>query len=578
MKQYKPVKLLDENTANKIAAGEVIERPASVVRELLDNSIDAGSSRIKLEIASGGISSIRVTDDGLGMSKEDLEICTQTHSTSKISDIQDLLSVSSLGFRGEALSSIKAVSDLEIITTRNGPAGWKLSLGKIQPASIHKGTIIKVENLFDNFPARKQFLKRAVSESRMCKQTFIEKAMAHPQIEMQFLNEKGVVLNLPCHNSFKSRCLFALSIIEPQELFCEITGTGEHFSFSAVLGMPDIVKNDRRQIYIFVNGRRISDYGLVQAVEYGAGGVFPNGGHPVAFVFLTVEPSFVDFNIHPAKKEARFSNYSEIHHGLSSAVGKFYRQHSISVLNRESPPELSYDLSFEKNEMKMQAAFNNFEKRRIYSETINDYKAEYTPDKPFSENAGYPAAQDIPKPAFRFLGQVAGTFIAVEKNDALYLIDQHAAHERIIFEDMKATMGASQELLVPYRVITDSIEEDNLLEERLSDLEKTGFRIKNEGRGIWIVDAVPLRWKGTEKELSEDLRKIAYTEPSEILHDILAMSACRAACKDRDILDPAAAYRIVEKTFALPEPLCPHGRPLWIIIDREELFKRIKRT
>ena len=182
MREYKPVKLLSKETASKIAAGEVIERPASVVRELLDNSIDAGASQIIVEIEEGGISTIRVSDDGFGMTREDLELCTHTHSTSKIEEAEDLLHLRSLGFRGEALSSVQAVSSLEITSTREGPAAWKLSLGKVSPARLNKGTTVEVKNLFENFPARKKFLKRPQYEAAQCRQTFFEKALPHYNI------------------------------------------------------------------------------------------------------------------------------------------------------------------------------------------------------------------------------------------------------------------------------------------------------------------------------------------------------------------------------------------------------------
>jgi len=323
---YKPIKALDAETARKIAAGEVIDRPAAVIRELLDNAIDAGASKVQVEISGGGIDRIRVTDNGCGMSREDLAICTDTHTTSKISTAEDLLSLHSLGFRGEALSSIKAVSDLEITSTRSGPAAWKLQLGKILPARLNAGTVVQVENLFENFPARKQFLKRAAVETALCRTIFLDKALPHYRTEMRFITDGELRFLLPPAQSLRERCLAAFSFKEPEALFFEIEGSGEHFSFRIVLGSPDAVRSDKRAIMVFVNGRRITEFGLIQAIEYGSEGYFPNGGHPVAFLFLTVEPSRVDFNIHPAKKEARFQDYGAIHHAVSSAVGPFYRQ------------------------------------------------------------------------------------------------------------------------------------------------------------------------------------------------------------------------------------------------------------
>lgn len=594
---YKPVKLLSKETAGKIAAGEVIERPASVVRELLDNSIDAGASKIFLEIENGGIDLIRVKDNGCGMTKEDLELCTHTHSTSKINEAEDLLSLNSLGFRGEALSSINSVSSLEITTTRQGPAAWKLSLGKIIPARLNEGTAIEVKNIFENFPARKKFLKRSRYEAVQCRQIFTEKALPFYNIEMHYMADGVNKIILKPHSSFKERCIALMNFKEPDVLFHQISQNGDGFSFTAVLGSPDVIRSDKRSIYIFVNGRRITEFGLVQAIVYGSEGYFPNGAFPTAFLFLTVNPERIDFNIHPAKKEARFEDYKEIHHAISSAVSSFYKQITISNLLKDTEynPEYTKPLNFLPEEIREKPYYSWSEKSSGYSnmqgfnekvlssfckdnyeEEICDPNREYkAPPIPVKINNYAPA--DLPKPEFKFLGQFCGTFIAVEKNDALYIIDQHAAHERILFEELKKTLGASQELLIPYRIETESEKEDKTIKSNLNELKKAGFDIVKEKNGSWIINAVPIRWHGTEADLQKDLAGFS-KDPDGLMHNILASSACRAACKDGDIIDPVSAYNIAVKTFLLPEPLCPHGRPLYFIIERAELFKRIKRT
>lgn len=622
---YKPVKALNPETARKIAAGEVIDRPAAVVRELLDNAIDAGSSKVQVEISGGGIERIRVTDNGCGMSREDLAICTDTHTTSKISTAEDLLSLHSLGFRGEALSSIKAVSNLEITSTRSGPAAWKLQLGKIFPARLNAGTVVQVENLFENFPARKQFLKRAAAETALCRTVFLDKALPHYTIEMRFITDGELRFLLPSTQSLRERCLAAFSFKEPETLFFEIEGNGEHFSFRIVLGSPDVVRSDKRAIMVFVNGRRITEFGLTQAIDYGGEGYFPNGGHPVAFLFLTVAPSRVDFNIHPAKKEARFQDYSAIHHAVSSAVGSFYRQHTVaSLLKEKYDPGLTRPLDFQRGEsdgnLKQQSGVQSEYGNRQdgYGSAFRQIAA--TAAVPYSagghiipppaamgtsfadeawESISYAAATgsvaqgtapvasetapymqnppDIPPADFKLLGQVAGTFIAVEKNDALYLIDQHAAHERIIFEQLQHNIGGVQELLIPYRIITSSEEDDAFIRKHRELLCKAGFALADEGAGVWQVTAVPARWTGTERDLIRDITGVR-KNAGDILYQILASAACRAACKDHAILDPVTQQRIAAQAFELPEPICPHGRPIWIVLTREELFKRVKRT
>lgn len=304
---FRPVRALSDEVARKIAAGEVIDRPAAVIRELIDNSIDSGATRITVEIAGGGADSIRVTDNGHGMTAEDLAICTHAHTTSKIAREDDLLSLATLGFRGEALSSIQAVSRLEITTTRNGREAWKLEFGKVVPARLAEGTIVQIDGLFENFPARKQFLKRAQAESALCKQVFTEKALAWPEIEFRFSSDGAQKTILPPAPSLRERFIAALEPKEPETFFYELSGLGEGFSFSAVVGSPDVIRPDRRQLMVFVNGRRIMEYSLLQALEYGAEGHFPNGSHPAGSLFVTVNPELVDFNIHPANAKPAFA-------------------------------------------------------------------------------------------------------------------------------------------------------------------------------------------------------------------------------------------------------------------------------
>lgn len=592
--QYKPIKVLNEQTAKKIAAGEVIERPASVVRELLDNALDADATKITVELTGGGIQSIIVTDDGFGMSPEDLRLCTETHSTSKIESIDDLLKTTSLGFRGEALASIKAVSDLEITTTQQGPLAYHYFNGTVTKTSLQKGTRISVKNIFANFPARKKFLKLPATESKMCKQVFVDKALAHPAVSMTLKNDGRILFQLRPAETYKRRALDALNITEPEECFAEIFANGKNFSADIVLGLPEISKQMRNYMYVFANGRRIDEYGLLQAMDYGAAPFFPNGTHPVALLFLTVDPAAIDFNIHPAKKEARFSNYADIHHAVSSTINSFYKAHTVATLKKGfdcASDTNSPTLAFSNAELSEQKHYGNFQKRRLYEQSTRQNSFTPPANKIFSvadASRQYQSANtatdrpayrplDIPEASFKFLGQVAGTFIAVEKNDTLYLIDQHAAHERILFEKLKLHSAERQELLVPYRIESESEAEDTMISEACDALNKQGFHIEAAGDHVWIIDSVPVLWHGTEADLNADIKK-AIADHADILHEILAMAACRAACKDGDILSPDIAFDLVQQTFALPEPLCPHGRPLWIVITREEMFKRIKRT
>jgi DNA mismatch repair protein MutL len=518
------------------------------------------------------------------MTAEDLSICTETHTTSKISAEDDLLSLSTLGFRGEALSSIQAVSRLEITTTRDGREAWKLELGRVKPDRLHVGTIVSIEDLFGNFPARRQFLKRASAETLLCRQIFTEKALAWPEIEFRLSVDGTQKLLLAPESTLIERTLAALSPKESESFFHEIKGSGEGFSFTAVLGSPDVVRADRRDLMVFVNGRRIMEYSLLQAMEYGCEGHFPNGGHPFGLLFVTIDPALVDFNIHPAKREARFRDSGSLHHAVSSTIRDFFRRWTIATLSRESAT--ASDL-FESYGTGSGVAANP----RIYQTeprdtaydrpNLNFDAPRYPGKQPDWRGAGIPELAKAAAPeaaaGFRYLGQVFNTFLAVQKNNRFYLIDQHAAHERILYDDLFSRANERQELLVPYRIETDSVKDDRFVESMREEIASAGFSIESEGGGIWQVTAVPARWNGTQADLENDLLDSS-KDPASLVSHLYATSACRAACKAGDPLDDGTARTLIEKAFALAEPVCPHGRPIWIVMEEAELFARIKRT
>jgi len=607
MKEYKPVRILPQETALKIAAGEVIERPASVVRELLDNSIDSGAKNISLEIEEGGIERIRVVDDGCGMTKDDLSVCTLAHSTSKIHTADDLLQLSSLGFRGEALSSIQAVSDLEIISKRDDLA-WKLKSNRLEAVAFSHGTSVEVSHLFENFPARKKFLKRPQYESTNCRQIFIEKSLPFYDISMSYKSGKTSALQFYKCGSLRQRCLqvfsSAFGFAESDDLFFEITHKAEHFSFNAVLGTPDVYRSSKKYIYVFVNGRKITEFGFLQSICYGSEGYFPNGNFPVVFLFLQVEPSRVDFNIHPAKKEAHFEDYHEIHHAIHTAITDFYKQKTImSILQKDEVEDVEANALpfassafFERNSsggfsqsIVNQSSFSQDShlqppqaqtliSRHFNSSDISQIfpmRRTSPPIQTADVAPEYCNTQEAIYYNFKVLGQFCGTFIAVEKDNALYIIDQHAAHERIIYEAIKKTVGSSQELLAPYMLQTSSNKNDEIIRSNQKELNKAGFKIEEKAEGLWEISAIPPFYKGSQKQLLHDIQE-AKSAKSLIDH-LLATVSCRAACKDGDILDYAAMCDIVAKTFLLPEPLCPHGRPIYFILGKMELFKKVKR-
>lgn len=662
-----PVKTLNAEVARKIAAGEVIDRPNAIVREFLDNSIDSGADSITVEISGGGIEKIRVVDNGSGMTKEDLENSARPHSTSKISTETDLLNLSTLGFRGEALASIAAVSRLSI-----NSGGWKMRASITEDHIIEKtpeyeGTIVQSEGLFENFPARRLFLKRPATEGTLCKNTFIEKSLPKPEIAFRFISDGEIKIDLPKNQTLKERFLSASEIREDKSLFYQVEGksggTNPDWSFKIIIGEPGVRRPNKKDISVFVNGRKIQEYALVQAIEYGGQGYFPNGSFPVAAAFIQINPSLVDFNIHPAKKEVKFKDISPLHHGISQTLRAFFSEYTNTNIKlkeerisqprdgrntAEKSPGLfpggdffsggaNSDSEKDRTEPSVFSSLwkNASRPRNLYSSERNMYHAKNTYSEEQSSSESSPSAKEIfekaarerdnekkqnamkissamdeiirnytgksvpqeksakkttdlfisektppylsSKDDFHYLGCALGTFIVAEKNNALYIIDQHAAHERMIFDKIMAEKDKCQSLLIPYVIETKDENEDKYLESIKNELLKIGFACRNKGNGKWEFSTLNERWKGTEEELEHAIfdKKVA---PKDLIYSIAAMTSCKAAVKDGWKLLDDTAEEIARGALNLPDPHCPHGRPCYHTISREELFRLVRRT
>ena len=616
MSLKRPVRILPPEVARKIAAGEVIDRPNAIVRELMDNAIDSGADSITVEIYGGGIDKIRVIDNGSGMSREDMEIAATPHATSKISSEQDLLNLSTLGFRGEALSSIAAVSKLTIVSGEYKLETSVTEKNKITQVTPFNGTTVQSENLFQNFPARRMFLKRSTTEGKMCFNTFIEKALPFCNIEFRFYQDGELKLNLPKEDSIQKRFTAACDYGRQKDLFFTQKNHAQDnsWSFELIIGEPDIYRNDRKEISIFVNNRKISEYSLMQAIEYGCMGYFPNGTHPVAALFVTIDSKLVDFNIHPAKKEVRFKDINELHHSVSNTTASFFKNSTIKSLK----PELDasyYENTFSKelfqspvsqsdtdytgesglsryerlNAPTSKNSFKSIEEKSYNSDLrsvfMNNSKATYAQklaEMAYQEDEKTePQTDSIPQNAvnsdsIKYFGTTLGVFLLVEKDNTLYLIDQHAAHERILYDSIMTTKAKSQKLLIPYQLESQSTADDEYLESVKDQLEEKGFILKNNGNGSWQITEVHERWTGTERDLQTLLldQKIA---PDKILTYIAASTACKAAVKDGYYLDPETAKELAVKALSLPDPHCPHGRPVWTAITKEKMFELVKR-
>lgn len=648
-KKHRPVRQLSVDVARKIAAGEVIDRPAAIVRELMDNAVDSGADKITVEIAGGGIDKVRILDNGDGMTKEDLQNCARPHCTSKISDSQDLLNLTTLGFRGEALASIAAVSRLSIAS---GTYKMKASITEdhiiepIPPVQDGHGTIVTSEGLFENFPARRVFLKRPASETMLCREVFIEKSLPRPDISFRMIIDGAIRHDLPSVSSLSERFTRALELKESSSLFSELKADGTEadgkskWAFSLVIGEPSVYRNDRKNIYIFVNGRRVSEYSLLQAIEYGCQGFFPNGTHPVAALFLKVDPKMVDFNIHPAKKEVRFKDISSVHHGVSSTVRAWLRSYGIKTSKNfeteihdfDSSPLFETrhtsritDFSSQKNDknktenheiISKNLAEQAFSSEKIFNfpqkdsnldpftrKNLNDqfaalnfslpesqiknqnkieekisYSANHLGMSNISLKVAEPEISSVQKTSdFAYLGTIFGTFLVAMYKNTLYLIDQHAAHERINFNKIMAGGSEKQKLLVPYEIHTESKSDDDYLESIKQTLETSGFETENKGNGNWEIKSVPARFNLSQKDLENALLKDRKS-PEELIYHIAATTACRMSVKDGTILGPKEAANLAWEALQLKDPHCPHGRPVWTTLTKEELFARVRRT
>lgn len=594
------VKLLRDSVARKIAAGEVIDRPNSVVRELLDNSIDAGSSEISLYLENGGISRIRVVDNGCGMTAEDLRLCYLPHATSKIESEDDLLSIHSLGFRGEALSSISTCTRMEVISRKaSSDTASRLIVHGGKEITLEEwrgpqGTIIDASELFYSIPARKKFLKRSSAETTMCVKTFLEKALPFPQISFRLYTDQKLKLFLPASDR-KERILASWKGMFNPSLLHTISGEAEGFKISMVAARPEQNRKDRRYIQIFANNRRIDEYSFIQAVQYGYNEVLPGGVFPICFVFIEVDPHLVDFNIHPAKREARFRNQPAIHHKIVELIKDFLSDYTFRL--RTEPKEVIQE-RFSTSEMNVSsrapAAKNtSWNEWKDVSTSTHSHNHTFKNDFPFKQQENHQSVsekkddfspiienkQDHHSRKFeniKYMGQIMDLFLLAEFDDRLFIIDQHAAHERLLFETYKNTASTVQELLIPVEFETDEAEELNL-EKNRENYRKLGIVLEKKEAGLWQMTSIPKSAINMESDIVEFLKN-QQGSIGELEKELYATMSCRSAVKDGDPVDYLSAIELIKGAFQLESARCPHGRPIWFELSKKELFELVGRT
>jgi len=579
------IEVLREDVSKKIAAGEVIDRPFSVIRELLDNSIDARAEAVDVHIEGGGIAGIRVVDDGTGMSREDLILCTERHATSKIREEGDLYRVRTLGFRGEALASVAVCSRLEIITKVRGGEGageapaYRLRAEGGKRPSVEEwrgnpGTVVSVSELFYNLPVRRKFLKSTAGETGMCRQTFLEKALAHPSIAFRFFVDGKIRSFLPPQGQKERTCeAFAL----PAEHFSLLEAERQTVHLRIVAARPELSRRDKRLVQIYVNRRRIYEYSLVHAVEYAYGSYLPGGRHPVAFVFLDLDPDLVDFNIHPAKREARFRDLPSLHQLVSGTLKEYLGGFDLRIPGGGPKADVEGIFPFPKSGVghghpehaergKGDHGSREFPVDRIPK--LREPRAPLASREPGGEEA------EEAGPVFR--GQLFKLFLLVEYGSSLFIVDQHAAHERILFEQLRSSKPASQELLMPIRLeIGESAAE--VLAGREELFNRLGIRAERGEDGTYELSALPEALISIEEE--ELVQALLWEKGSvdELVDRVYSLASCRLAIKEGQELDLLTATELVHKVFRLSNARCPHGRPIWFEVHREQMLREVQR-
>lgn len=594
---HQGIRILPPETAKRIAAGEVIERPASALRELIDNAIDAGATSISVELEGGGIDYLRVVDNGSGMVEEDLQLSIAAHATSKIRELDDLLKLSTLGFRGEALSSMAAVADLEIISASADDQAWCLrsSPGRepsMMPWHGSRGTIVSLKELFASFPARRKFLKRPSAEAVSCRQVFVDKALPFPSIAFRLSSGGKTSLALQ-PTDLAGRVIQAVAPDMNPGLFRELVASGQGCRVRLIAGLPAVYRTDRRHLQVFVNGRRVQEYGIIQAMEFAYRGALPGGTWPFVYAFVEVDPDLADFNIHPAKKEVRLVKLDEIRGAIIrslkdylgtsaqtaanaiAATGNDHRtgQELFTTPGRYYTPGAQTDWSgvaeavaHARNHGGSDPAIGL---KNLYLEAGTEAR-----DKP--DHARDAASVELHhKRPFRYLGQALGVFLVYEDGDELVLLDQHAAHERLIFNQLLAGRVASQELLVPVVYEPESEADDEYLCHNAQSLSEAGFRLTRDS-GTWLLEATPAILPSSK---TGDLFSLIRSrpDPAELTREAMATVACHAALRDGEELDRNGAVELIKQSMDLPDPHCPHGRPIWFRMSRIEAYKAVRR-
>lgn len=578
------IRLLPEHVANQIAAGEVVERPASVVKELLENSLDADAHRITVTVKNGGRSVVCVSDDGHGMSRDDALLALERHATSKISKAEDLYSIRSLGFRGEAIPSIAAVSRFALTSRERGTlsgtqieiAGGKIT--SVKDIGTAEGTVVEVRNLFFNLPARRKFLRSVPTETAHVEHIATLCALAHPQVAFKLLVDDREVFNLAPTKELLGRLreLYGAQLVEqlvPVGDCSRDVSRGEaeaHASATGVrvtgfIGKPGISRADRRQQYLFVNGRPVESRGINFALLEGYHTALMKGKFPVTFLFLEIDPELVDVNIHPSKREVRFRDEFAV------------RQCVIDAVRAAIEPQGAVPRPVQTTMPAPMTLRGEAVETPVRQDVFEALVVPAAPAEVQTEEQG----------TWRILGVIGQLYVLVESPEGLVLMDQHAAHERVLFEKMlkelESNSAPAQKLLLPVTLELDA-RDAAFLQSNLKTLHKLGIGISEFGDKTFLVDAVPPYFPLSNlpqvfRNIVDELRQTGEQVHARRLgEDKIATTVCRHAVKARDPLRGEELRALLDQLHKCELPYtCPHGRPTMIQISYAELEKKFGR-
>lgn len=636
------IHILDEVTANQIAAGEVVERPVNAVKELVENAVDAGASSIEVEIADGGMTYIRVTDDGCGMTEEDARLSVIRHATSKISSVDNIYHIASLGFRGEALPSIASVSRATITTRRHEDAegtAVEMTGGEImevKPAGTPAGTTVEVRDLFYNVPARKKFLKSERTESSRINSMVGKLSLANPDIAFRLINNGRTVIETPGNGRLVD-VISALYGTKTAGEMLPVEEDGENVTLEGLISKPSLLKSSRQYQTIIINRRVVESAVVSKAVDNAYHSLLPKNGYPLMVLSFTVPPESIDVNVHPQKREIKFSDeqsiFRMVYHGV---LGTLTSQSTADTIAREMIHDPGHQVVEEKDfapgSIKVEEAptgkpdiglseetrpaaswgepqpssymgrrgtppFRQSEENRTLSFTPDtDRKDLFSNVSVFADfRKEEPRQQDEMKaePLFEEkvetdpvipLGQVSDCFILCQHGKDLLIIDQHAAHERVRYDHLaeRAEGIPVQEILIPYLIHVDAGDMD-LLDEHREDLNRLGITFEQAGPDVIRITGSPEDLSSSEMErVVGDIVK-AYHEkdvpsPETMRHRMMAYAACRGAIKRGDPLNIRQMKELIEDLFHTSRPfVCPHGRPTIVKFTPGELGRLFKR-